>query len=313
MIDLSIVILTFNSEGFIEDCIKSLISSKAIGFNGFKNFKTVKFLYSAEILVIDNNSRDNTVKLIKNEFSFVQLVENKENIGFSKGNNIGFKKSKGRYILLLNPDSFVDKNTLYEMIRFMDKDENIGISTCFVELVKSKTIDWASHRGFPTPWASFTYYSKLSKLFPKSRLFSRYHLTYKNLSKQHSIDSPVGAFYLIRRKLLDDIGYLDEDYFMYAEDLDFSFRAKERGWKVMYYPKVKTFHYKGMSSGLKKNTSKESVATKIEKERAFNSFYDTMKLFYKKHYENKYYFWVKWLVFLGIETKRFFSKIINSV
>lgn len=306
--DLSVVILTFNSQSFISDCIKSLIASKGISFDSKPKSK-----YLGEIIVVDNASRDGTCEEIVSKFPFVKLLKNRSNDGFAKGNNIGLKIAKGRYSLLLNADSFVEKDTLEKMIDFMDNNPKVGISTCFVELVKTKEIDWASHRGFPTPWASLTFFLGLEKLFPKVKFFSSYHQTYKDLKTTHEIDSPVGAFYLIRAEVLKNIGLLDEDYFMYAEDLDLSFRAKEKGWKVMYVPDVKVYHYKGMSSGLKAHSANEASATNEEREKAFNAFYDTMKLFYAKHYLKKYPIWLKWLVFAGIDFKKLLSKVKKTV
>jgi GT2 family glycosyltransferase len=129
-------------------------------------------------------------------------------------------------------------------------------------------------------------------------VFGGYHLEYKNFNKPHEIDSPCGAFYLIRKSVIDKVGFLDEDYFMYAEDLDLSFRVKKAGYKIYYYPKVKVIHHKGASSGMHKV---KSQALKQARAKAAKSFYDTMKIFYQKHYDNKYPKFVKFLVFLGVD------------
>ncbi len=294
--DLSVVILNYKSKDFLKKCLTSL--EKAC-----KHLKKNGFTY--EVIVVENASGDD-LKPLKKQKKLVtfKLIENKKNLGFSKGNNIGIKASKGRYVLLLNPDTVVEENTLTGMIKFMDNNPNVGLSTCYVELVKTGEIDWASHRGFPTPWASFTYYSKLSKIFPKTKLFGQYHQTWKDLNTIHEIDSPVGAFYLIRRRVLNQVGLLDEDYFMYAEDLDLAFRIKKAGYKVMYNPKFKIYHYKGVSSGIKKHTLKDSKNTLKNRKIITSYFYDTMIIFYKKHYAKKYPFFINWLVYFGIFLKK---------
>jgi len=307
MIDISVVILTFNSENFIQGCLDSLISSQGISFNSRKG------KYSDEIIVVDNASRDNTCKVVLDKYPLVKLISSHENLGFSAGNNLGIKKSIGRYILLLNPDAYVAKETLQEMLDFMDANPKIGISSCFVELVASSKIDPASHRGFPTPWASLSYYLGLEKFFPQSQIFSQYHQLYKDLKKTHQVDAVSGSFMLVRASVLKKIGLMDEDYFMYAEDLDLCYRVKQAGYEVWYNPTVKAYHYKGMSSGIKGQSIVGVSATPQEKERAFNAFFDTMKLFYDKHYKNKYPKFIRAVVFFGIDIKKLLSSLKMKV
>ena len=183
-------------------------------------------------------------------------------MGFAAGNNVGIKKAKGRYLLFLNPDTIVMSNTFREMIRFMDDNPQAGAATCRVELPSGK-LDEACHRGFPTPWNAFCHFSGLEKLFPKSKIFSGYTLGWKPLDKIHEIDSGVGAFLMVRKEVGDNLNWWDEDYFWYGEDLDFCYRIKEAGWKIYYVPKVKIIHYKGVSSGIRKESQK---ITKVNKE-----------------------------------------------
>lgn len=307
MLDLSVVILTFDSQNFIQGCVDSLINSHEISFDSRKG------KYQGEIVVVDNASRDGTSKIVLNNYSLVKLIQSHENLGFSKGNNLGIKKCSSRYILLLNPDAFVAKNTLEEMITFMDSTPKAGIATCFVELVASSKIDPASHRGFPTPWASLTYYLGLEKLFPRLPMFSQYHQSYKNFNKTHEVDAVSGSFMLVRSTALKEVGLLDEDYFMYAEDLDLCYRVKEVGWKTYFCPFVKAYHYKGMSSGIKGDLKTQVPVTQKEKEVAFNAFFDTMKMFYDKHYKNKYPKIIRGLVFVGIDLKKLLSKVKMKV
>ncbi|OGD86943.1 hypothetical protein A2Z23_01615 [Candidatus Curtissbacteria bacterium RBG_16_39_7] len=280
--NISIIIVNHNTKELLKNCLSSIAKSK-------DNL-------AKEILVVDNASTDGSVQAIKN-FPGIQLIQNITNMGFSKACNQAIKKAKGKYILLLNPDTVLERDTLAEMVSFMDKNPKIGVATCRVELPNVE-IDWASHRGFPTPWRSFTYFSRLSKLFPGSRIFGGYHFEHEDLQKPHEIDSPCGAFYLVKSEAIKKIGLLDEDYFIFAEDLDWSYRIKNAGYKIFYYPKVKIIHHKGAASGMHKV---ESRAEKKERKKAVESFYDTMKIFYEKHYQAKYPKWVKSLAFWGID------------
>lgn len=282
-IDLSVIIVSYNTKDLIGNCLDSIKLSKD------------RFFW--EVFVVDNASEDSSPEFLKKNYPWVNLVLNEKNLGFAKAVNLAIRKAKGRYILLLNPDTILERNTLLEMITFMDKNPQIGISTCRVEMPNGE-IDWASHRGFPTPWRSFAYFSRLAKLFPRTRIFGGYHLEFEDLAKPHEVDSPCGAFYLIRQEVVKKIGLFDEDYFIFAEDLDFSFRTKEAGYKIFYYPKVKVIHFKGASSGMHQVKSQTKKAIR---KKATESFYDTMKIFYRKHYEDKYPKLVKFIVFLGID------------
>ncbi len=288
-VKLSIIIVNYNSGPYLERCFRSVLAA----CSGLRS----------EIIVVDNASTDDSIARIKNlkqSFEKLQIVLNKRNLGFAKANNIGLKKAQGEYILLLNPDTRVPPATFKKMIAFMDTHGDIGAATCKV-LLPTGNLDWASHRGFPTPWNAFCYFLGLSKLFPKSKIFSGYHQTYKDLSKPHEIDSPSGAFYLVRKDVVKKVGLLDEDYFMYAEDLDWSWRIKAAGFKIYYYPQVQILHYKGIASGIKEHSFKLSQAQLKTRLKSAAAFYDTMRIFYQKHYENQYPRWIKVLVFWALE------------
>lgn len=282
--DLSVIIVNYNTGDYLRHCLESL--SPACSH------------LTSEVIVVDNASTDGSERAVT-QFSGVTLIKNSRNVGFAKANNIGIKKTRGEYVLLLNPDTGIEENTLKVMVDFMREHPESGAATCKVVLANGE-IDWASHRGFPTPWASATYFLRLSKLFPKSLFFAKYHLTYKNLDQIHEIDSPSGAFYLVPRKVINKVGRLDEDYFMYGEDLDLSFRVKKAGFKIYYNPEVKIIHYKGIASGIKEHSKDLSAANLTSRIKATESFYDTMWTFYQKHYQNKYPKLVGWLVRIGI-------------
>ena len=292
MLDLSIIIVSYNTSDFLKECLESIK----------KNTERLNY----EIIVVDNTSSDNSVKMIKKEFPQVLLIESRKNLGFSKANNVGVKKSKGRYVLFLNPDTVVYKDSLFGMVKFMDEHKEAGAATCKL-LMPGGRLDDAAHRGFPNPWNSFSYFSGLSKLFPSSKLFGGYNLGFLDLSKPHEIDACAGAFMMARRESGEKIGWWDEDYFFYGEDLEFCFRLKETGWKVYFVPSASALHYKGISGGIKKNSKKITTANLETKKRATNWRFLAMKIFYRKHYQNKYPFILNWLVVLGINFKRFIA------
>lgn len=283
-IELSIIIVNYNTRNLLRQCLNVLIV----------NYESRIMNNEYEITVVDNGSTDGSPDLAKKDFPDVKLITNLQNLGFAKANNLALREACGEFILLLNSDTVVGKDTLPGMVKFMDKNPKVGVATCRVELPDGK-LDLACHRGFPTPWASLTYFLGLEKLFPKSKIFSQYHQTYKDLNEIHEIDSPTGAFYLVRHEAVDQVGMLDEDYFMYGEDLDWSFRIKQAGWEIIYVPGVKITH-------LKKQSGRENVSVE-ERKKATDYFYSTMKLFYQKHYAQKYPFFVNWLMMAGINLK----------
>lgn len=295
--DVSIIIVSYNTKDYIRECIASIKKSKLSNAD-------------YEIIVVDNASKDKTMEMIKKEFPEVICIENKENLGFAKACNQGVRDSTGKYLLFLNPDTEVEKETISHMISFMDKSPDAGASTCSVVLPSGK-LDDGSHRGFPTPWNSFSYFSGLTKLFPKNKLFAGYTLGHLNLSETHEIDSAVGAFMMVRRKAGDDIGWWDEDYFFYGEDIDFCYRLKEKDWKIYFVPHVKVLHHKGISGGIKKHSEGISTADLQTKMIATNARFNAMHIFYKKHYKNKYPSLLTWIVLNAIEMKR--KKALASV
>ncbi len=289
MIDLSIIIVSYNTKDFLKNCLGSV----------YKNLGDLK----AEVIVVDNASKDGSPEMVLKEYKNTHLIENKENLGFSKANNIGVKKATGRYTLFLNSDTLVYENTLTFMVNFMEKNKDAGASTCKLNLPNGK-IDDASHRGFPTPWNSFSHFSGLSKILGKTKIFGGYNLGYLDLSKTHEIDALAGAFMLVRKEAGEEVGWWDEDYFFYGEDLDFCYMLKQKGWKIYYVPQVNILHFKGVSGGIKNVSKQITTADDSTKIKAKKERFRAMKLFYKKHYEDKYPRVVSQLVNLGISLKQ---------
>ncbi|HEX7414432.1 MAG TPA: glycosyltransferase [Bacteroidia bacterium] len=253
---LSIVIVNYNVKHFIEQCLHSV-------------FRAVKDM-DAEVFVVDNNSVDGSMALIKEKFPQVILIENKVNTGFAKANNQAIRLSNGQYVLLLNPDTVVQEDTFVKTLAFMDAHPDAG--GLGVKMVDGKgNFLPESKRGLPTPEVAFYKIFGLAKFFPTSKRFGRYHLTYLDKNKIHSIDILSGAFMLLRAETLAKCGLLDEDYFMYGEDIDLSYRILLSGYKNYYYPETTIIHYKGES------TKKSSVNYVLV-------FYRAMAIFARKHF-----------------------------
>lgn len=287
--DLSIIIVGYNTKTVLSDCLRSIQKSKKDGCDW-------------EVIVVDNASSDDSVKMLKNHFSWVKVIANKKNLGFAKANNIGVKEAKGRRVLFLNPDTILEDNVLSGTLKYMDEHQDVAVVSPKV-LLASGRLDEASHRGFPTPWNAFCHFSGLRGLFPKSQLFAGYTIGWQLDSESpHEVDSVVGAFYLVRREAGEQIGWWDEDYFWYGDELDFSYRLKQIGWKIIFLPYFKMLHLKGVSSGIKGHSKTISTASRQTRLRAAKASTEAMKIFYRKHYRTKYPALVRWLVFFGIDS-----------
>ena len=256
---LSVIIVNYNVRYFLEQCLHSVIKA----CHGL----------DAEIFIVDNNSVDGSVKMVREKFPELRLIANKENVGFSTANNQAIKKARGEYILLLNPDTIVEDDTLRKSVQFMDDHSDAGGLGVKMLDGKGKFLP-ESKRSLPSPAVAFFKIFGLSSLFPKSRIFGKYHLGYLDKEKTHTIEVLAGAFMMLRKKVLDKIGLLDESFFMYGEDIDLSYRITQAGFKNYYYPETRIIHYKGEST---KKSSLNYVFL----------FYNAMIIFARKHYSKK--------------------------
>lgn len=285
MTDLSLIILNYNTAAYLKTCLNSI--KPYLGKNRH---------YQIEIIVVDNHSSDQSVSLVKKRFPWVKLIANQKNLGFAAGNNVGLKKARGRYVMLLNSDTKILNNIFPILIRFMDQTPQAGAVTPALTLTNGK-LDPASHRGFPTPWAALTYFIKLEALFPKSKLFARYHQGWHDRSQIHQVDAISGAAFFFRRQLLKEVGYFDDRFFFYAEDLDYCYRLKQQSYQIYFHPQAHVLHYKKRSGRAKK------IADNLDREIRNQSrqyFYQTMKLFYDKHYQQQYPAFLRHLILAGI-------------
>lgn len=272
--DVSAVIVHFETPELISRCLQALRSSNGV---------------TIEAIVVDNASRSFDPVAVAKSLPGAQIIRNRQNLGFAVASNQGLRIATGRYLLLLNADTIVEPHTLAKMTAYMDARPDVGCATARL-LMEDGRLDLACRRSFPTPASALYRLSLLSRLFPRSRRFGRYNLTYLDERVEAEIDSPCGAFMMVRAEARDRVGLLDESYFMYGEDLDWAFRIKEAGWRVMYNPEATAVHLKRASSSQ-------------VKPRAVRAFYDAMRIFYRRHYERDYPRWLSWLIYRAIDAR----------
>lgn len=257
---LSVVVVNYNVQNFLKLCLDSVR-------------KASKDL-AIEVFVVDNNSVDGSVAMVRQEFPEVKLIENKQNRGFSYANNQAIRESTAEYVLLLNPDTVVEEDTFEKVLQFMDQHPEAGGLGVMMLDGKGNFLP-ESKRGLPTPAVAFYKIFGLARIFPKSKLFGRYHLGFLDKNHTHEVEILSGAFMLMRKSVLDKVGLLDETFFMYGEDIDLSYRILLGGYKNYYFPETRIIHYKGES------TKKSSVNYVFV-------FYRAMVIFAKKHFSQKY-------------------------
>ena len=267
--DLSVVIVNYRTFELTKNTINSILD--------------YDYPFSLEIFVVDNASGDDSLARLKDYFKDkVKFIASKENNGFAAGNNQALRQGSGKYQLLLNSDTIVWENTLEDIYKYMERHDDVGACGCQV-LLENGELDKACKRSFPNVKNSFF------RLFhiPTNSKDDNYNLTDLPDDEVYEIDCLTGAFMFIRKEALDDVGLLDETFFMYGEDIDLCYRIKKSGWKIIYYGKSKITHFKGASS-------------KKQRPKLIYEFYRAMYIYYKKHHANESFFIVNWIVYLGI-------------
>lgn len=282
--DVSILIVNYNTQRLTLDCLQSVFASRT--------------QYRYEVIVIDNHSVDGSVEAFKEAYPHITLIANAENTGFAKANNQGMAVSQGRYVLLLNSDTIVQPDTLETMIGLMDRRPELGAAGCKV-ILPDGSLDKACKRGFPTPSASFYYAFGFSRRFPHHPKYNQYQLGHLNPDDEYTVDVLVGAFMLVRREAVDQVGGLDETFFMYGEDIDWCYRIKEAGWGIYYYPRTYIVHVKGGSARRR--------PLKIIYE-----FHRAMWVFHRKHYVKQYSVMTNAAVYMGIALKLLMALVQNK-
>jgi hypothetical protein len=231
---ISVVIVNWNAKDYLAKCLNSLRSKSKNGFN-------------IEILVVDNHSSDGSVKMIKDEYPEVVIIENKKNIGFGKANNQAIRKSKGDFILLLNPDTVIKTNAIEMLISYLKNNNHCGAVGPKIKN-DDGTVQYECARRYPTPWTQFTVETTLYKRFPKSHIFGSYLMTYWNHLNSREVECISGACMMIRRRALDEVGLFDESFFMYGEDVDLCQRIRGAKYKIWYLAEAEIIHHQGKSS-----------------------------------------------------------------
>lgn len=259
---LSILIVSYNVRYYLEQCLRSVWKASAA--------------HEVEVFIVDNASTDDSLGYLhrrfpKRDYPHLHLIQNARNVGFGCANNQALAKASGEYVLFLNPDTLIPEDTLDECLRFADAHPDMG--GLGVKMLNADgKFAFESRRGLPTPWTAFCKMSGLCSLFPRSRKFGRYYMRYLDKNKAERIEVLSGAFFMVRRERLQEIGGFDEDFFMYGEDIDLSYRLLKAGWNNYYLP-TPILHYKGES------THRSSF-------RYVHVFYDAMLIFFKKHYRH---------------------------
>lgn len=277
MARISIIIVNYNVRYFLEQCLLS-VERAARGLD-------------TEVIVVDNNSEDDSLAMLRRQFPDVKVIANRENTGFSKANNQGIAASTGEFVLLLNPDTVVQEDSLSAPLHFMEIHPECG--ALGVHMIDGTgTFLPESKRGLPTPAVAFFKMTGLASIFKKSKLFGRYHLHYLHPESNHAVDVLSGAYMFIRRTALDKAGWLDERFFMYGEDIDLSYRIQQAGYINVYFAGTRIIHYKGES-------------TKKQSARYVKVFYEAMILFARKHYASRSAGLFALLITMAIQVRAF--------
>ena len=282
--DISICIVTYHARDFLRDCLRSIYGT--VGPVSF------------EIIVVDNHSADGTVEMLHDEFPTVRLLVNAENIGYTRPNNQAMRISQGRYILLLNPDTLVEQNTITELAGFLDRHPEAGIAGPKV-LNRDGTLQKQCRRSEARPWDAFCYFSGLSSLFPHDKRFAGYLMTYLSEDLTHEAQAVSGSCMLIRREVVEQIGYQDEDFFAYQEDTDFCRRARLAGWKIYYNPAAQIIHFAGEGG------------SGVQPYRSIVEWHRSYYLYYRKHFAKDYWFIFNGIYYAGMLIKLALSLLAN--
>jgi len=286
MPDLSIIIVNYNTRQLLDECLASL--QTAVAPPG-----------GLEIIVVDNASTDGSQEMVREKYPTVRLIASAQNRGFSAANNTGAAQANGRTLLFLNSDTRLSEEALIQPFEYLDRHQHIGAIT--VRLVyPTGERDPDNHRGFPTPWNALCHFSGLGRLFPGSPLFNGYFQSYADFEQTHPVSVIAGSFMMMPRSVFDELGGWDETYFFYGEDIDICYRIQEMGYEIVYFPHVEVLHYKGASSGLRKESAAIAAPPKETRVKVARESIRAMQVFYEKFYSDKYPRPVTSLVLAGI-------------
>jgi len=309
MIDLSICIPTLNASTYLRNCLKSICEQDAylywvdaIPANQITSPSpsTGDSRLNFELILIDNASTDDTLSMLQADYPKAHLTMNDKNEGFTRPINQALRQSRGRYMLVLNPDTIVLPGAFNELISYMDVHTDVGICGPKV-LNRDGSLQKACRRGVSRPWAAFSYFSGLSSLFPHSKFFGGYLLNYLDEDAIHEVDGVSGSCMLIRRQVIDQVGMFDERFFAYQEDADYCFQAKKAGWKVVYLPDAQIIHFGGQGG------------SRVQPYRSIFEWHRSYYLYYQKNLAKDYFFLFNWLYYLLMALKLALSLFANAL
>jgi GT2 family glycosyltransferase len=310
MLDLSICIVTLNACDYLRNCLRSISEQAShlhwlVAENAPTTFSKDQSspdhaMLNYELIVIDNGSTDETVKMLHEDYPAVRLVTNIKNEGFARPINQALRLSSGRYMLVLNPDTVVLPGAINQLVEYMDAHPEVGVSGPKV-LNRDGSLQKACKRGVSRPWAAFSYFSGLSALFPKSKLFGGYLLNYLDENSIHEVDGVSGSCMLIRRAVVEQVGFFDERFFAYQEDADFCFQAKKAGWKVVYLPQSQIVHFGGQGG------------SRVQPFRSIYEWHRSYYLYYRKNLAGDYFFLFNWFYYFLMGLKLLVSLVVNAV
>ena len=279
----SICIVTYKVRDLLRDCLNSLAEATRLDY---------------EVIVVDNGSQDGVVEMLHSEYPSVEVIENEQNLGFTRPTNQAMRLSRGKYLILLNPDTLVQPEALDTLVTFMQDHPEVGICGPKV-LNRDGSLQKPCRRGESRPWAVFTYFSGLSSLFPKSKLFGEYLMNYMDEDQAHPVAGVSGSCMLVRRETLNQIGYMDERFFAYQEDADYCYRARQAGWQIYYLPQARIIHYGGMGG------------SRVQPYRSIYEWHRSYFLFYRKNYARDYFFLFNGLYYAAMLFKLIASLLAN--
>lgn len=283
---LTICIVSYNTRGLLSDCLRQLYHLSTI--------------HSFEVIVTDNGSQDGSVEMLRNEFPQVQVIQNDANEGYTKPMNQALRAGRGQFLMQLNPDTLPQAGFLDELVAFMETHPDVGICSPKV-LNRDGSLQLQCRRGEARPWNTLTYMTGLSKLFPKRKTFSGYLMTYLPEDEIAEVKAVSGSCMLIRREVVEQIGYLDEAFFAYQEDSDFCLRARGAGWKVYYVPSARIIHFGGQGG------------SRVQPMRGIVEWHHSFYLFYRKHYARDYFFLLNGLMYAAMLAKLGLALLINTL
>ena len=286
MVDLSVIIVNYNTCRLLEDCLTSLYAA-TLPAGGL------------DVIVVDNASNDGSQAMVREKFPQVRLVASPENRGFSAANNMGAAVADGRFLLFLNSDTVLSEEALVSPLAYLRAHDHVGAITVRLVYPDGRR-DPDNHRGFPTPWNAMCHFSGLSKLFPDNPRFNGYFQSYVDFDRTHAVPVIAGSFMMMPRMVFEELGGWDETYFFYGEDIDFCYRIYEAGYEIIYFPHVEVLHYKGASSGLRKESAAIANPDKETRVKVARESVRAMQVFYSKFYGDKYSPLVTGLVLAGI-------------